>query len=110
MLFLPLHALANPEEDFEELCKLAYTKIDLGKTHNTKHTERASCIVEVEKEVHLLAKDSEFRAPVGNRKFDKRVFLYVTIGGTAFTQCGHRAHSHTRSIERRLCDRSQRAT
>ena len=42
---------------------------------------------EVEKEIGRLEKDAGFLAPVAGRRFDRTVFLYMTIGGTALSQC-----------------------
>jgi len=87
LLFVSTQGIAYAEDDFEALCKLAYTQVDLGKKLNQNGTPRAQCLDEVEKTLDSIAKKNEFLKPVSERNFDRNVFLYMTIGGTALRQC-----------------------
>ncbi len=42
---------------------------------------------EVERQLTKLAQDISFLAPISDRKFDRKVYLYMIVGGSAFAQC-----------------------
>jgi hypothetical protein len=91
--FLSLVALlvATPclaeESDFDALCKHSFGFADLGKKLKNSGITNEMCLEEVERKIGQMEKDSSVLAPIADRQFDKKVYLYMVIGGAAFAQC-----------------------
>ncbi len=71
----------------DALVQFAYQQLDLGRQFNRSGLTKERCIDEVEKAIVVREKDPAFLAPLEGHKFDKQVYLFLVIGGSAFAQC-----------------------